>query len=516
MKKRAQFPDSHTYVILLRGMSEPPVAPDTLGKALAIYHSLGADNSRVKPTTIHTNAALRVCARANDMDSLWGIASKIPEKGSGAADPYTYTTILNAIREHALLEGGIRTDDSEIAALRTTAIEQGRRIWGDIVGRWRSGDIAVNEEMVGAMGRLLLIGMQPRDWDDVLSLIEQTMDIPRLIPVLGSKMRKAQHLPIHVAPRDMPLRKDITEVTEGEEPESAFDQALLLDNRGKKSVTLVKPGNNSLSLLLEACNLTYAIRESYEYWDLLTNQSTYALKPDMDNIHTFMRILRRSRASGRTLELVRDTVPKYGLTPSRKTFRIAMSICNRDKKNHNVMAHANKLVDLSEHYQVELDPKTLLQYIELAISTQDGQVIAQAVNRLSNAVTNLKSMTSFGKYSSGETQATKKVDVTALVRTIIGAIDQLLLKQMVPEDQRQSWSQRRSTLSAYITRLMDRMGGKNIIPQEKLVELRRDSRQLRHLRKKVLMKEKKGNGTWVPDKKKLEQSRPLQDLPFEG
>ncbi|KAH0127204.1 hypothetical protein KCU67_g17352, partial [Aureobasidium melanogenum] len=131
MKKRAQFPDSHTYVILLRGLSEPPVAADTLGKALAIYHSLGAENSRVKPTTIHTNAALRVCARANDMDSLWGIASKIPEKGPGAADTYTYTTILNAIREHALLEGGTRTDDSEIAALRATAVQQGRRIWGD-------------------------------------------------------------------------------------------------------------------------------------------------------------------------------------------------------------------------------------------------------------------------------------------------------------------------------------------------------------------------------------------------
>ena len=516
MKKRAQFPDSHTYVILLRGLSEPPVAADTVGKALAIYHSLGAENSRVKPTTIHTNAALRVCARANDMDSLWGIASKIPEKGSGAADAYTYTTILNAIREHALLEGGNRADDSEITALRSTAIEQGRRIWGDIVGRWRSGDIAVNEEMVGAMGRLLLIGLQPRYWDDVFSLIEQTMGVPRLTPTLGSKMRKGQHLPIHVPSHDLAVKKDMTNVIEGEEPESAFDQALLLDNRGKKSVTLVKPGNNSLSLLLEACNLTYAFRESYEYWDLLTNQSTYALKPDMDNIHTFMRVLRRSRASGRALELVRDTIPKYGWTPHRKTFRIAMSTCNRDKKNHNVMAHANKLVELSEHYQMEPDPKTLLQYIELAISTQDGQVIAQAINRLSDAVANLKSMISFGKMSSGKTSAMEKEDVTALLRTIISGIDQLLLKQMVPEDQIQSWTQRRATLNAFIQRLMGRMGGKNIIPQEKLVELRRDSRQLRHLRKNVLKREKKGNGTWVPDKQKLEQSRPLQDLPFEG
>ncbi|KAH0262569.1 IMP-specific 5'-nucleotidase-like protein 1, partial [Aureobasidium melanogenum] len=512
MKKRAQFPDSHTYVILLRGLSEPPVAADTLGKALAIYHSLGAENSRVKPTTIHTNAALRVCARANDMDSLWGIASKIPEKGPGAADTYTYTTILNAIREHALLEGGTRTDDSEIAALRATAVQQGRRIWGDIVGRWRSGDIAVNEEMVAAMGRLLLIGLQPKDWDDVLSLIEQTMGIPRLVPKLGSKMRMASlNLPIRMPAE---VKKDRKDITEGEEPETEFDQALLLDSRGKPSVTLVKPGNNTFSLLLEACKLAHAFRTSYEYWDLLTNKSTYALKPDMDNIHTFMRILRQTRASGRTLDIVKDTIPAYGWKPHRKTFRIAMSACSRDKNNPNVMKHANQLFELSEHYQVEPDPTTLTQYMELALSTQDGGIISQAIDRLSDPITKLRSIISFGTFSSGRTSATARNDVVALMRTVIGAMDQLMKKQLIPQDQVQGWMQRRSKMGAFVTRLMDKMDGKNIIPKEKLIELRRDSRQLRHLRQNLVKRQKKRDGTWVKDKKDLERS-PLQDLPFE-
>ncbi|KAG9558438.1 hypothetical protein KCU71_g12671, partial [Aureobasidium melanogenum] len=512
MKKRAQFPDSHTYVILLRGLSEPPVAADTLGKALAIYHSLGAENSRVKPTTIHTNAALRVCARANDMDSLWGIASKIPEKGPGAADTYTYTTILNAIREHALLEGGTRTDDSEIAALRATAVQQGRRIWGDIVGRWRSGDVAVNEEMVAAMGRLLLIGLQPKDWDDVLSLIEQTMGIPRLVPKLGSKMRMASlNLPIRMPAE---VKKDRKDITEGEEPETEFDQALLLDSRGKPSVTLVKPGNNTFSLLLEACKLAHAFRTSYEYWDLLTNKSTYALKPDMDNIHTFMRILRQTRASGRTLDLVKDTIPGYGWKPHRKTFRIAMSACSRDKNNPNVMNHANQLFELSEHYQVEPDPTTLTQYMELALSTQDGEIISQVIDRLSDPITKLRSIISFGRFSSGKTSATARHDVVALMRTVIGAMDQLMKKQLIPQDQVQGWMQRRSKMGAFVTRLMDRLDGKNIVPKEKLIELRKDSRQLRHLRQNLVKKQKKRDGTWVKDKKDLER-RPLQDLPFE-
>lgn len=512
MKKRAQFPDSHTYLILLRGLSEPPVAADTLGKALAIYHSLGAENSRVKPTTIHTNAALRVCARANDMDSLWGIASKIPERGPGAADTYTYTTILNAIREHALLEGGTRKDDSEIAALRATAVQQGRRIWGDIVGRWRSGDIAVNEEMVCAMGRLLLIGLQPRDWDDVLSLIEQTMGIPRLVPKLGSKMRMASmNLPIRMPAE---VKKDRKDVTEGEEPESEFDQGLLLDSRGKPSVTLVKPGNNSFSLLLEACKSAHAFRTSYEYWDLLTNESTHALRPDMDNVHTFMRILRQTRASGRTLDLVKETIPAYGWKPQRKTFRIAMSACSRDRNNPNVMEHANQLVELMEHYQVEPDPMTLTQYLELALYTQNGEIISQVIDRLQNPVTKIRSMISFGTFSSGKTKATTIQDVLPLMKTIMGAIDQLIQKHLIPQDQVQGWIHRRAKMNAFVTRLTDRMSGKNIIPKEKLIELRKDSRQLRHLRQHLVKRQKKRDGTWVKDKKDLKPG-PLQDLPFE-
>ncbi|THX25012.1 hypothetical protein D6D12_07252 [Aureobasidium pullulans] len=512
MKKRAQFPDSHTYVIILRGLSEPPVAADTLGKALAIYHSLGAENSRVKPTTIHTNAALRVCARAHDMDALWSIAAKIPEQGAGAADAYTYATILNAIREHALLESGDRKDDSEIAALRATSIQQGRRIWGDIVGRWRAGSIMVNEEMVGAMGRLLLIGLQPRDWDDVLSLIEQTMGIPRLAPKLGSKMRKAQHLPIRVHDD---VKREQTNVIDGEEPESEFDRSLLLDKRGKESVQLIPPGNNSLSLLLEACKLTYAFRESYEYWDLLTNKSTYNLRPDMDNIHTFMRILRQTRASGRTLDIITDTIPRLGWTPHRKTFRIAMSSCSRDKKNPNVMEYANTLVKLSEHYNMEPDPKMLLQYMELALSTQDGEVIRQTVEQMEGSITKLKSLISFGQHDGKKSSSWDKQDIVTLMRTVVGAIDQMTNKQLIPAEKIQSLVQKRAKMNAFITRLMDRMEGKNIIPKEKLVELRRDSRQLRHLRQKLVEKEKKAKGTWVKDKKDL-NPQPLTDSPFDA
>lgn len=113
MKKRAQFPDSYTYTILLRGLSINAHFSGVLQKALSIYHSLSAPNSRVEPSIIHTNAALRVCARALDMDALWGVAAKIPETGAGAANATTYNTIINAIRQNMLLNPPIGESEEE-------------------------------------------------------------------------------------------------------------------------------------------------------------------------------------------------------------------------------------------------------------------------------------------------------------------------------------------------------------------------------------------------------------------
>jgi hypothetical protein len=185
MKKRAQFPDSYTYTILLRGLSINAHHSGVLAKALSVYHSLSAPNSRVEPSIIHTNAALRVCARAMDMDALWGVAGKIPEKGPQAANVVTYLTIINAVRQNLLVDPPKGETEDEAAARRERGILEARRMWEDIIARWRNAELKIDEELVCAMGRLLLIGSRPRDWDDVLSLVEQTMDVPRLVPGHG-------------------------------------------------------------------------------------------------------------------------------------------------------------------------------------------------------------------------------------------------------------------------------------------------------------------------------------------
>lgn len=513
MKKRGQFPDSYSYVIILRGLANPPVHSATVGKALSVYHSLASPNSRVVQSIIHTNAALKVCSRAHDMDSLWGIASRIPERGPGAADNFTFTTILNAIRENALLESGPRQDADHIAAQRERAVVEGRRIWGDIVGKWRAGSLIVDEELVCSMGRLLLIGMRPRDWDDVLSLIEQTMDIPRLAAKLGTQARKAEHLSI---PRDL---KDAMESEEdGEHLVGEFDRDLVRSKRGG-SAAFVRPGNNTLSLLVEACIKMVSPKVADQYWQLLTAKDGHGLSPDLDNLHMYLRLLRQSRGSARAVEALRNEVVDKNLTPLRKTFRIAMSTCVRDKNNRNVMKNAAAILDMMESNISELDAKTLVMYLDLAISSGSGPVISEAIWRLGPHVQNLKSQLSYGLDGSrGRTNEADADETLLLFRTIVGAIDHLLNKSMVPKEDHTAWAQRRSKLAAYLTR-QNNKNGENVGTRFKpakfahanKLDMRRESRQLRNLRRNETRREKKADNSWVD--RNTNASKAFGDLP---
>lgn len=513
MKKRGQFPDSYSYVIILRGLAITPIHSTTVGKAISIYHSLASPNSRVVQSIIHTNAALKVCSRAHDMDALWGIASRIPEKGPGAADNFTFTTILNAIRENALLESGPRQDGDQIAAQRERAVVEGRRIWGDIVGKWRAGSVIVDEELVCAMGRLLLVGMRPRDWDDVLSLIEQTMDIPRLAAKLGTQARKAEHLPV---PRD--LKNDMEANEDDDHLVGEFDRDLVRSKRGS-SAAFVRSGNNTLSLLVEACIKMVSPKVADQYWQHLTAKDSHAVSPDLDNLHMYLRLLRQSRGSARAVEVLRNEVLDRKLVPLRKTFRIAMSTCVRDKNNRNVMKNAAAMLDMMEGNISELDAKTLVMYLDLAISSESGSVISEAIWRLGPHVQNLKSQLSYGlDKSRGRTAEADADDILLLFRTIVGAIDQLLNKSMVPKEDHAAWAQRRSKLAAYLTRQNNKIGeneGTRFKPakfaHESKLDMRRESRQLRNLRRNDTRREKKADNTWVD--RNANTSGTFSDLP---
>jgi len=189
MKKRGQTPDSHTFTIIIRGCTEHRDVRAALGKVMLIFQSMQTDKSPIKPNTIHMNAIIKMCARARDIDSMFGIVAQMPDRGPSSPNNLTFTTIINALRMDAV--GDMRGDLTPMQKRQNAeqAILNARRLWKDIIQRWRSGGFWVDEELVCAMGRLMLLG-QNQDRDDILSLIEQTMNIPRQVPRLGTLDRK--------------------------------------------------------------------------------------------------------------------------------------------------------------------------------------------------------------------------------------------------------------------------------------------------------------------------------------
>ncbi|KAK7712739.1 hypothetical protein SLS57_007693 [Botryosphaeria dothidea] len=450
MKKRAQKPDSYTYMIVLRGLGNNANHSPSVGHALAVYHSMSAPNSQVPPSTMHANAALRVCARANNMDALWGIATKLPERGPGAADALTYTTILQAMKREALLcPDGIST--AETAHKRESAIIDGRRIWEDIVNKWRAGNIIIDEQLACAMGELLLIGQRPRDWDDVLSLFEQTMDIPRLVPILGTFPRPPLRLP------DTPIKmkkEDFApvELTDDMRRGGEFNPVKLerTVGGGRRNMAFAKPGNHTLSLILEACLKLTSKRAAQDYWALLSAPDSWGIVPDESNLHMYLRMLRQARASASVVDFLKIEFENGSLRPKAKTFRIAMSSCVRDKNNPNVFANANAILDMMANTLADADPRTLSMYARLLVTLPRPEDVLDGIERLGPQMINIKEM--LARSGAAALESPDRQAATEFMRGLKACYDRLLNKSEVPRERFPELQVRKSKIDAYFAR----------------------------------------------------------------
>jgi hypothetical protein len=439
MKKRGQHPDAHTYTIILRGLADNTAYPIALEKALSIYHSLWGPNSRLRPSIIHSNAVLKVCARAGDLDSMWGIAGKLPRSGIQSADTFTYTTILNTIRRHALEPVSGEDSEEQQASRRDAAVLQGRKMWDDIVSRWRGGEIRMDEELACSMGRLLLIGSKPRDWDDILSLVEQTMGVPRLIPRLGSEARRDNHVPKSLPPPSMDRLKESDPIPDGPNtPGGEFNSqgpSHLVSSAPIRHV-LARPSGNTLSLVLEACLQTRILGPAKEYWTLLTT-TPYSVKPDGDNITRYLRLLRLTRSSAVVADLFDNKLPDDVHT-AIKHCRIAMSACRRDSNNPNVMKHALQILKVMYKSVKDPDALTMSNYLETARATGRKEDIAEALLKLEPGLLRMRSVVILEPRPGTErTQATE--DMWRLLREMVGGADKLLESKddMSPEEREQ-------------------------------------------------------------------------------
>ncbi|KAK5718672.1 hypothetical protein LTR15_008405 [Elasticomyces elasticus] len=453
MKKRAQFPDSYTYTLLLRGLVGLQ-AKDKRKVVLAEH-----------PSIIHTNAALKVCAFGGDMDAVWGIVAKIPERGPGAADVVTYSIILNAIR-HDIQKIAFDAGPEAAVAQREKGLQEARRVWMEVITRWRGGLVKMDEELVCAMARVLLASQRLTDWDDVLSLVHQTMRIERLIAPYGSAERQVGHVPQISAPAG---EEAIPSASEQEDQDGyvqapaakAFKpvNALPTDRTSQRrtaTLAYVEPANDTLSILIEACTLMRTPKTASAYWALLTGEE-YGISPDIQNFNSQLRLMHKNRASAQAAKLLTEDLVKAKVDPMYITFRIAMDTCSRDHKNTSALEHATSILDIMEKKLSEPDVETMKKYLSLALTTDSGPKVVGAIDRLDSLIHSLRSRLVYGPDPgdggvSPQKELRLKTEALAFVRMVVGAIDTLIERGLVPREDFGHWLARKGQLSQMVGR----------------------------------------------------------------
>jgi hypothetical protein len=466
MKKRAQFPDAFTYTILFRGFSHNSKLPSAVSKAVALYHNMSSLGARIEPSIIHTNAVLQVCARGNDLTSLWSIVNVMPDAGPNAANNVTFTTIFNAMKASIDLSPDIRDPKTGRSMASEESIVQSRQLWDDVVKRWRNGDLIIDEDLVCAMGRLLLIGSRPQDWDDTFSLVEQTMNVKRKAPSLRNRkpgQGADEWEPPLLGNRE---RKAVVE----HDPDAGREYShISLHNTA--SLGYARPSNKTLSLIMEACEKMAVKRAASQYWELFTSHDGYGITPDSANCHTYLRIMRTARASAEAVKFIREEMAH--LAPEHKTFRIAMSTCVRNVLSPNVMLEAGELMDLMARRSRDLDIKSCCMWMELGLSRPDGKDTLVAVERLGPQMINLKLVFERAAESGDGTQ---QEALLKLMRLMVGGINRVLQLNVVREKESEDFQLRSSKLSALITKFT---GAKKPISPEFVGALRKTKKLAR-------------------------------------
>lgn len=356
MKKRAQRPDAHTYTVLFRGFALSPHRELAVSEAVRLFRAMGRQQG-VKPNIIHLNAVLHVCARAGDIDTMFTLVDEVlhdgPDGEKSTASKkdklvptaQTYTAILQGLRSWALNPEdnaeGSSPPDSEDRVKET--VEHSRSVWEEVMRSWRGGYLALDEQLVGAMGRNLLLDKKAGP-PDVLALLEQTMGIPRLDTrsSAGTEPKTEQGT---VGPTSSTASKSRKKANQPPQP--------------------AQPGLNTLSLILTALAEARLVTAAVRYWDHLAGDR--GLEPDAKLWEQMIRLLHLGRSSAEAARLLSVAPPAI---QSPYLFRTALSTCFRDIRNPNVVDNASAIVDAmvrgaSESDNRGPDAKTLWMYLEV-------------------------------------------------------------------------------------------------------------------------------------------------------
>ncbi|KAL5339564.1 hypothetical protein BJX70DRAFT_148362 [Aspergillus crustosus] len=402
MKKRGRMPDERSYTIMFEGLSRARKndSINPVSTAITIYKSIFNAQTSSKPNIIHTNVLLKVCWQHEDMEALWKVASELPEDGPGSPNSTTYSIILNAICDSVERYAATLQKHESMTARnkQLSGVAEGKRIWADVVYRWKRGQLALDNKLVSAMARVLWTGGSERHSYEVFQLYHQTAGIPILadepshdrmelsrraeasplfrlgteedpVPFVdsqGSPLDASDAVPEHL--------KKLEEEEEQENFDKLFDPVVSPDAEPYSDLEKPQPtkphyipiGNRELSVIMENClQMTNAVQVGKAYWNHLTQEDHgYRFPLDAPSFASYLRILRLGRSSRMTVDLLRDQMIPTG-NISSVTFHIAMTTCSRDRKNPNVLNHANEILGLMDKHLLLPNHKAISGYLFL-------------------------------------------------------------------------------------------------------------------------------------------------------
>ncbi|KAK7398338.1 hypothetical protein QQX98_012293 [Neonectria punicea] len=330
MKKRAQLPNMQTYTIMFRGFSKSQHPKLAVSEAIRHYQILLKD-SRLEPNSIHLNAVLNVCGRAGDLESMFSISDTINES-TRAADSFTYTTIINALRFN-LLDAVKDLPEEQKNDNITKAIGRAKTIWEEAIAKWRQGRLVIDEELVCALGRLLIMAPDRIQKREVLDLIEETMNIPNI------------------------SKAEIVSAADFRTKGLARANSKLAQR-----MSWVKPNRNTLALVLTTLSSSKLTTCGIKYWNILVRE--HGIQPDMDNWMRMFGMLKVAKASAHACDILEIVPDEY---INAKNYQIAMETCVRDNINQNAVKNASKALDSMGKRLKVPDPHTMRLFLRVSL-----------------------------------------------------------------------------------------------------------------------------------------------------
>lgn len=341
-------------------------------------------SSRLKPNQIHLNSMLELCARAQDIETLFLVLRSA--NGQRAPNNLTYTIILNALRYQRSNQLYPNEDEKErkpaVEASIATTISRSKLVWDEVITRWKKGEIVMDEELMCAMGRVLLLG-GAEETDSVLSVVGEVLGIvnlrdgePGLLDPSAQKAARSKtpnksvepQKPNRIEKADQFEKFDKGEDFDSSRPKHTGDAPLPLPPKANiptGPMAMAKmAGNNTLSLVMRALAQAKRTKLAARYWDYFLQ--THNIEPDRRNYRDYIDCLSTGAASGRAARLL---VSMPSTIADGNLYRRGLLLCHWDAFNDNSFENATIIHNAMVKKLRVPDTRCMKLYLQLAMSS---------------------------------------------------------------------------------------------------------------------------------------------------